>query len=344
MNSINHQVRLAARPTGLPDASSWQLTSEPVPAPESGEFVVEVSHLSIDPAMRGWMNDVRSYVPPVEIGAVMRALGVGRVTSSQNPDFAVGDHVSGVFGVQEFAVSDGSGVTKVDPSLAPLPTYLGALGISGVTAYFGLLDVGRLKDGETVVVSGAAGSVGSVAGQIGKLKGCRVIGIAGGQEKCAWIVRELGFDAAIDYKSDDVRQALRQHAPDRVDVFFDNVGGEVLDAVLTRLARGARIVISGGISQYNAQQVRGPSNYLALIAARGTMTGFVVFDYLARYPEAITALAGWLGQGKLVSREHIVEGGVQAFPESLLKLFAGENVGKLVLAVRCTNVPGPQAS
>ena len=333
MSQTNHQVRLAARPTGLPDASSWEVTTEPVPAPASNEFVVEVSHLSIDPAMRGWMNDVRSYIPPVEIGAVMRALALGKVAASEHPDFAVGDHVSGAFGVQEFARSDGSGVNKVDPALAPLPTYLGALGITGITAYFGLLDVGRLKEGETVVVSGAAGSVGSVAGQIAKLKGCRVIGIAGGPEKCAWTVDELAFDAAIDYKSEDVRQALRGHAPDRVDVFFDNVGGDVLDAVLTRLARGARIVISGGISQYNAKQIRGPSNYLALIAARGTMTGFVVFDYLPRYQEAITELAGWLREGKLVSREHVVEGGVQAFPDTLLKLFAGENIGKLVLAV-----------
>jgi NADPH-dependent curcumin reductase CurA len=333
MNAVNHQVRLATRPTGLPDASTWELTTEPVPEPESGEFVVKMSHLSIDPAMRGWMNDVPSYVPPVEIGAVMRALGVGQVTASEHPDFAAGDHVSGVFGVQEFARSDGSGVTKVDPSLAPLPTYLGALGMTGLTAYFGLLDVGRLKEGETVVVSGAAGAVGSVAGQIAKLKGCRVIGIAGGLEKCSWIVDELGFDAAIDYKSEDVRHALRERTPDRVDVYFDNVGGEVLDAVLTRLALRARIVICGGISQYNAPQARGPSNYLALIPARASMAGFLVFDYVARYPEAISELAGWLREGKLVSREQIVEGGVQAFPETLLKLFAGENVGKLVLAV-----------
>ena len=333
MNSVNHQIRLAARPTGLPDASTWDLTTGPVPEPESGEFVVRLSHLSIDPAMRGWMNDVPSYIPPVEIGAVMRALGIGRVTASEHPDFAVGDHVSGVFGVQEFARSDGGGATKVDPSLAPLPTYLGALGMTGLTAYFGLLDVGRLKDGETVVVSGAAGAVGSVAGQIAKAKGCRVIGIAGGPEKCGWIVDELGFDVAIDYKSEDVRRSLREHAPDRVDVFFDNVGGEVLDAALTRLARGARIVICGGISQYNAEQARGPSNYLALIAARASMTGFLVFDYAARYPEAISELAGWLREGKLVSREQVVEGGVQAFPEALLKLFAGENICKLVLEV-----------
>jgi NADPH-dependent curcumin reductase len=333
MNAVNQQVRLAARPTGLPDASTWELTTEPVPEPASGEFVVKLSHLSIDPAMRGWMNDVPSYVPPVEIGAVMRALGVGRVMASEHPDFAIGDHVSGVFGVQEFARSDGSGVTKVDQSLAPLETYLGALGMTGLTAYFGLLDVGRLKDGETVVVSGAAGAVGSVAGQIAKLRGCRVIGIAGGPEKCGWIVDELAFDAAIDYKSEDVRRALRERTPDRVHVYFDNVGGEVLDAVLTRLALGARIVICGGISQYNAQQARGPSNYLALIPARASMTGFLVFDYVARYPQAISELAEWLREGKLVSREQVIEGGVQAFPETLLKLFAGENVGKLVLAV-----------
>jgi NADPH-dependent curcumin reductase CurA len=334
MNSVNHQIRLAARPMGLPDASNWELTTGPVPAAGPGEFVVEVSHVSIDPAMRGWMNDVPSYIPPVEIGAVMRALGLGRVIASEHPEFAVGDHVSGVFGVQEFARSDGGGVTKVDPSLAPLPAYLGALGMTGLTAYFGLLDVGRLKDGETVVVSGAAGAVGSVAGQIAKLRGCRVVGIAGGPKKCAWIVEELGLDAAIDYKSEDVRRALREHAPDRVDLFFDNVGGEVLDAVLTRLALRARIVICGGISQYNEQEARGPSNYLALIAARASMTGFLVFDYTPRFPEAIAELAGWLREGKLVSREQVVEGGVQAFPEALLKLFTGENTGKLVLAVR----------
>jgi hypothetical protein len=334
MNATNQQIRLASRPTGLPDSTCWELTGEPVPVPEPGELVVEISHLSIDPAMRGWMNPGPSYIEAVEVGAVMRALGLGTVTASEHPEFAVGDRVSGVFGVQQFARSDGRGVVKVDPTAAPLPTYLGALGISGITAYFGLLDVGELKEGETVVVSGAAGSVGSVAGQIAKLKGCRVIGIAGGPDKCAWLVDELGFDAAIDYKGEDVRAALRERAPDRVDVFFDNVGGEVLDAVLTRLARGARIAISGGVSQYNAQQVHGPRNYLALIAARGTMRGFVVFDYLARYSEAVAALAGWLREGKLISREHIVEGGVQAFPETLLKLFAGENTGKLVLALQ----------
>jgi NADPH-dependent curcumin reductase len=334
MNSTNQQVRLAARPSGLPTDSNWELTTEPVPVAEDGEFVVAISHLSIDPAMRGWMNAGASYIEPVEVGDVMRAGAVGRVIASEHPDFTEGDHVYGAFGVQEFASSDGGGVIKVDPGLAPLPTYLGTLGMTGLTAYFGLLDVGRLKEGDTVVVSGAAGAVGSVAGQIAKLKGCRAIGIAGGPDKCRWLVEELGFDAAIDYKAENVRRALRNHAPDGVDLFLDNVGGEILDAVLARLARGARIVISGGVSQYNADRVQGPANYLALIAARGSMTGMVVFDYAKRYGEAIAELAGWVRDGSIVSREHVVQGGVKAFPETLLKLFAGENMGKLVLEVQ----------
>jgi NADPH-dependent curcumin reductase len=334
MTSTNQQIRLVARPSGLPKPSDWELISEPVPSPVDGEFAVAISHLSIDPAMRGWMNAGASYIEPVEIGAVMRAGGVGQVITSNHPGFAAGDHVYGAFGVQEFACSDGAGVSKIDPTLAPVQTYLGALGIPGLTAYFGLLDVGRLHEGDTVVVSGAAGAVGSVAGQIAKLKGCRTIGIAGGEDKCRWLTDELGFDAAIDYKAENVAAALREHAPDRVDVFFDNVGGEILDAVLTRLARGARIVICGAISQYNAERPRGPANYLALLVSRASMTGMVVFDYVSRYPEAIAELAGWIRDGRLVSREHIVDGGVRAFPDALLKLFAGENTGKLVLAVQ----------
>jgi len=253
------------------------------------------------------------------------------VLSSGHDGFSAGDHVGGMFGVQEYAVTDARGATKIDPDLAPLPTFLGALGMTGMTAYFGLLDVGHPRDGDTVVISGAAGAVGSVAGQIAKLKGCRVIGIAGGPEKCAWLTDELGFDAAIDYKSQDVAGALRRHAPDRVDVYFDNVGGEILDAVLTRLARGARIIICGGVSQYNAERVQGPSNYMALLVARATMTGMVVFDYADRYNEARTELSGWLREGRLVAREQIVRGSVADFPDTLLSLFRGENTGKLVL-------------
>jgi NADPH-dependent curcumin reductase CurA len=328
----NRQVRLAARPSGLPQPSDWDLVAEPVPTPGSGEFVVAISHVSLDPAMRGWMNAGASYIDPVEVGDVMRAGCVGSVVVSEHPAFAVGEHVYGSFGVQEHALSNGAGVIKVDPALAPLPTYLGTLGMTGLTAYFGMLDIGKVKAGETVVVSGAAGAVGSVAGQIAKLKGARTIGIAGGEEKCRWLVEELGFDAAIDYKSQDVRRTLREHAPKGIDVFFDNVGGEILDAALTRLARGARIVICGAVSQYNATEaVRGPSNYLSLLVFRATMTGMVVFDYAARFGEATRELAGWMQEGLVISREDVVDGGVQDFHETLLKLFSGENVGKLVL-------------
>jgi NADPH-dependent curcumin reductase CurA len=330
---INRQVRLAARPSGLPKASDWEVTSEPVPAAGPGQFVVAISHLSIDPAMRGWMNAGASYIPPVEVGAVMRAGAIGHVTASEHPGFAVGDYVYGPFGVQEYAVSNGEGVMKLDTALAEPATYLGALGLTGLTAYFGLLDVGRIRAGDTVVVSAAAGAVGSAAGQIAKLKGCRVIGIAGGQEKCRMLTAEFGFDAAIDYKSEDLRAALREHAPGGVDVYFDNVGGDVLDAVLTRLARGARIIICGAVSQYNADRVRGPANYLALLVARASMTGMLVFDYQDRYPQAMAELARWLRDGQLVAREHIVHGSVRDFPDMLLMLFAGQNTGKLILAL-----------
>jgi NADPH-dependent curcumin reductase len=333
MPSINRQVRLAARPSGRPQATDWEFTEEAVPEPEPGEFVVAVSHLSVDPAMRGWMNAGTSYIPPVEVGAVMRAGAVGRVTASEHPDFAVGDHVYGSFGVQEYASSDGRGVLKFDTALAGPTTYLSALGLTGLTAYFGMLDTGRVKPGDTVVVSGAAGAVGSVAGQIAKIKGCRVIGIAGGPDKCRAVVEEFGFAAAIDYRAGNVRRALRELTPDGVDVYFDNVGGEILDAVLTRLALGARVVICGAVSQYNEAEVRGPANYMMLLVARASMTGMLVFDYEDRYPLALADLTGWLQDGSLVSREHVVRGSVHDFPETLLMLFDGANTGKLVLAL-----------
>ena len=333
MSDNNDQIRLAARPSGLPKASDWELTTEPVPVPARGELVVAVEYFSIDPAMRRWI--ARSpFGEPVGIGDVMEASAIGRVTASEHHGFAVGEYLYGGFGVQEFARSDGTGVTKLDPSLAPLTAYLGALGIPGLTAYFGMLEIGRPSEGETVVVSGAAGGVGSIAGQIARIKGSRAIGIAGGPEKCRWIIDELGFHAAIDYKAEDVASRLEQLAPDGIDVFFDNVGGETLDAVLTRLARGARVVLSGGVSQYNTHQTRGPSNYLQLIEARASMTGFITPDYADRYPQARAELAGWLRDGRLISREQIIEGGVRAFPDALLKLFAGENVGKLIITLR----------
>jgi NADPH-dependent curcumin reductase CurA len=328
----NAQWRLAARPVGLPKPSDWEYVEAAAPEPQDGQFQVQLEYLSLDPAMRGWMNEGRSYVAPVGIGEVMRAGGLGRVTESRHPEYATGERVAGMFGVQRFAVSDGRGVNRVDTSLAPAPVHLGALGMTGLTAYFGLLEVGRPQPGQTVVVSGAAGAVGSVAGQIARIKGCRVVGIAGGPDKCAWLTGELGFDAAIDYKASEVRGALRRHAPDGVDVYFDNVGGEILDEVLRRLARGARVVICGAISQYNAEQPpQGPANYMQLLVMRASMTGFLVFDYAERYPEAITQLAGWLRAGELRSREDVVRGGLDQFPEVFLKLFRGENVGKLIL-------------
>jgi NADPH-dependent curcumin reductase CurA len=312
---------------------NFDYVEEAVSEPGDGECLIEVQYISLDPAMRGWMNEGLSYIPPVGIGEVMRAIGVGRVAESKYADLAVGDQVVGLFGVQEYAVLDGGALTKIDTDLAPAPVYLSALGMPGMTAYFGLLDVAQAKEGDTVVVSGAAGAVGSVVGQIAKIKGCRVVGIAGGEEKCAYLVDELGFDAAIDYKGEDVGKALKQHCPDGIDVYFDNVGGDILDAVLARLAPGARIAICGAISQYNAEgALQGPANYMMLLVRRARMQGFVVFDYADRYADAAREIGGWMADGTLKSREDIVEG-LETFPDTLLKLFKGENLGKLMLKV-----------
>jgi NADPH-dependent curcumin reductase len=334
MDAVNHQLRLAARPVGLPKPSDWSSTEEPVPTPGEGEALVKVLYLSLDPAMRGWIREGRSYVEPVGIGEVMRALAAGRVLASNHPGLAAGDYVTGPLGVQEYAVLPGSALIKADTELAPLPTHLGTLGMPGMTAYFGLLDIGRPAAGQTVVVSGAAGAVGGVVGQIAKLKEARAIGIAGGADKCRYVVEELGFDAAIDYKSENVMAALGEHCPEGIDVYFDNVGGEILDAALARLARHARVVICGAISQYNATgAMRGPSNYMSLLVNRASMTGFLVFDFADRYAEAAREMAGWLKAGKLHAREDIARGGIERFPETLLRLFEGANTGKLVLEV-----------
>ncbi|WP_431479041.1 NADP-dependent oxidoreductase [Massilia eburnea] len=330
----NRQFLLARRPEGAIQRSDFDFATTPLRALSEGEVLIQISHVSLDPAMRGWMNaSTDSYMPPVALGEVMRAIAVGRVAESRNPGFAVGDHVTGLLGVQEYAIHNGVGLSKVNPSLAPLPLFLGALGMPGLTAYFGLLDVGQPKEGDTVLVSGAAGAVGALVGQIAKLKGARVIGIAGGADKTRYLVEELGFDAAIDYKTDNVAAALRQHAPQGVDVFFDNVGGEILDAALANLAHGARVVICGAISQYNnTDAVTGPANYLQLLVKRATMRGVMVSDYYHRAMEAITTMGGWIQAGKLKTREHVVQG-LDTFPETFAKLFSGANQGKLVLQV-----------
>jgi NADPH-dependent curcumin reductase CurA len=328
----NRQVRLAARPDGLPKDSDWRFTEEPVPQPREGEALVAVSHVSLDPAMRAWMNEGATYVEDVKVGEVMRAGAVGRVLESKAEGFSEGDAVRGVLGVQQYALAKARDLEKIDETLAPIQTYLGTLGWPGMTAYFGLLDIGRPEEGDTVVISGAAGAVGSITGQIAKIHGCRVIGIAGGSAKCAYLVEELGFDGAIDYKSENVRDRLSELCPSRVDVYFDNVGGELLDAVLSRIAMKARVVICGAISQYNNARFRGPNNYMALLTYRARMEGFVVFDYAARYPEAAREMMRWISDGKIRSREHVVKG-IDLFPSAFLRLFSGEKLGKLILEV-----------
>mgnify|MGYP003366408225 FL=1 len=329
----NRQFLLAKRPVGAATRDTFSFQQVPVATPGAGQIVVKNQYLSLDPAMRGWMNEGKSYIPPVGLGEVMRALGVGQVIASEHPGFAVGDYVNGALGVQDYFVGEPRGFYKVDPKLAPLPVYLSALGMTGMTAYFALLEVGAPKAGDTVVISGAAGAVGSIAGQIAKLKGCRVVGIAGGKQKCELLIEELGFDGAIDYKSEDVIAGLKRECPKGVDVFFDNVGGDILDAVLSRLNFKARVVICGAISQYNNKEaVKGPANYLSLLVNRARMEGFVVMDYADRYAAAGQEMAGWLAKGQLKSKEHIVEG-LETFPETLMKLFSGENFGKLILKV-----------
>lgn len=339
---VNHQVRLAQRPETTATREHWNFTTEPVAEPSEGGVLVQTLSLSLDPAMRGWLNDAKSYIPPVAIGEVMRAGGVGRVIASQNPAFAVGDTVYGTLGVQEYALVPQDalkrvGLVKIDLRLGTVGQWLNVLGMPGMTGYFGLLDIGQPQPGQTVVVSAAAGAVGQTVGQLAKIKGCRAVGIAGGPAKCDWVVKELGFDACIDYKAGPsaVREGLKQHCPNGVDVYFDNVGGEILDHVLAKLARKARVIVCGAISQYNnanSMPGAGPRNYLSLLVNRARMEGMVVFDYAERFPQAIAELAGYLKDGRMQSKEDVVQG-LDQFPETLNKLFAGGNFGKLVLQV-----------
>ena len=332
---VNRQLLLAKRPVGEPTRDDLEIREvEPAP-PGDGEALVKVLQISLDPAMRGWMSDRPSYMPPVGLGEVMRAGTTGVVVESNSDRVAPGDHVVGNLGVQEQAVVPARTLTKVDTQMAPLAAFLGGLGMPGLTAYFGLTEVGDLEEGDTVVVSGAAGAVGSVAGQIAKAKGAaRVVGIAGTAEKCAWIVDELGFDAAIDYENESVGRRLHELCPDGVDVYFDNVGGDILDAALANLAWGARVVICGAISQYNATgAMQGPRNYMMLLVRRARMQGFLVFDYAKQYGDALREMGEWYRDGRLKTREQIVKGSIDDFQPTLMKLFRGENTGKLVLQI-----------
>src|SRR3954463_11702428 len=319
---VNRQLLLAKRPGGEPAPDDFEVREEDLPALADGEVAVKVLQISLDPAMRGWMRDTPSYVPPVGLGEVMRAGTTGVVVESNSDKLAAGDHVVGILGVQEQGVAPDSALTKVDTNVAPLETYLGGLGMPGLTAYFGLTEVGDLEEGDTVVISGAAGAVGSVAGQLAKAMGAtNVVGIAGGPEKCQWIVDDLGFDAAIDYKSESVGKRLHELCPDGINVYFDNVGGDILDAALANLAWGARVVICGAISQYNAEGgMTGPKNYMMLLVKRSRMQGFLVFDYVKQYGDALREMAGWLQSGQLKTREEIVEGSIEDFQPTLMQL------------------------
>ncbi len=330
---MNKQLLFVKRPEGEANASTWSLETNPIPEIGEGQILVKQHYVSLDPAMRGWMNDSKSYIAPMEIGSVMRAGAVGEVVESKNPKFQVGQYVVGTGGVQQYAATDGKGYYPVDPKMAPLPTYIGTLGMPGMTAYFGITEVGKIKEGDVVLVSGAAGAVGSIVGQVAKIKGCTVVGIAGGIDKCKYVVDELGFDACIDYKNENVQERLKEECPKGLDVYFDNVGGEILDIALSRLRMHARIVICGAISQYNNKQaVKGPSNYLSLLVNRATMQGMVVFDYASRYMEGAQVLGGWMAQGKLKTREDVYEG-IENFPDTYARLFSGDKMGKLVLKV-----------
>jgi NADPH-dependent curcumin reductase CurA len=331
---INRQWRLAARPVGLFKESDFKWTQEPVPELKDGEVLVHNKYLSLDPTNRGWAGEIDTYLPAVKLGDVMRGGAIGVVEESRNTDFKVGDHVSGLLGWQEYAVSDGTGLTKLpDNPAIPLTAYMGLFGHIGLTAYYGLLDVGQPKAGETLVVSGAAGAVGSLVGQIGKIKGLHVVGIAGSDEKCRWLTDELGFDAAINYKTENVSEALRHACPNGIDVYFENVGGAILDAVLAQINLHARISLCGLISQYNATEpVPGPYNFAMILIKRARVQGFIVMDYLNRADEAMNQLGRWLMEGKIKYRVDVVEGLEQA-PRAVNKLFDGSNRGKLVLKI-----------
>lgn len=332
--SINRQWLLAARPAGLVKASDFRFVETPVPEPGEGEILVRSDHVSIDPAMRGWMENRADYVAPLAIGAVMRSFNTGTVVASRHPGFAPGDAVGGAFGVQDYCLA---GTAAVPARKLRRPhrksLYLSLYGVTGMTAYFGLLEIGALQEGETVLVSGAAGAVGSIAGQIAKVKGCRVVGIAGGAEKCRALTERFGFDAAIDYKAGNLAARLKETCPQGIDVYFDNVGGEILDLALARLANRARVVLCGGISRYNlAELPPGPKNYFNLVFRRARMEGFIVLDYADRFDAAEDVLAEWADSGKLRQEEHVVEG-LELFPQALIGLFQGENIGKQVLRV-----------
>ncbi len=331
---MNKQWLLASRPVGNPQPANFEWQEHAIPNLEEGEVCVRVLQLSLDPASRGWMMDVKSYLPPVALGAVMRGIGIGVVESSRSASLPEGTLVQGMLGWQTHCITPANRMTPLPeiPGI-PLDAYLGVLSHIGLTAYFGLLDITDPQPGETLVVSAAAGAVGSLVGQIGKIKGCRVVGIAGSDEKCNWITNTLGFDAAINYKTSSVPAGLKQACPDGIDIYFENVGGPILDAVMAQMNLHGRISVCGMISQYNATEpVPGPYNFISVIAKRLRIQGFIVLDYMDRSEECMMQMAQWIGAGKIKYRVDIVDG-LAAAPDALNKLFNGSNQGKLIVKV-----------
>lgn len=329
---VNRQVRLRARPNGIPQADHFEIIVAPFPDIGDRQFLIRNDYLSVEPAMRGWVSAVANYSTPVGIGEVMRSFSAGTVVASRHPGYAEGDQVMGMFGWQDYAVSDGSNVTrKVTETDLPLSLSLGVLGLNGVTAYFGLLDLGSPRPGDTVVVSTAAGAVGSAVGQIAKLMGCRTVGITGGAVKTALCREAFSYDAAIDYKAGDVTAALREACPRGVDVYFDNTSGAISDAVLAQLAIGARIVICGtaSIASWDPPPM-GPRVERQILVKRARMSGLLVFDFAHRYEEAVARLAAWVREGRLVYREEIVDG-IEHCPAAIAELYRGENLGKRLI-------------
>jgi NADPH-dependent curcumin reductase CurA len=332
MAEQNRRLILAERPTGVVDENIVRLEQGEAPEPGAGQALVRVKYVSIDPTIRTWMDDVPGYLPPIGIGDVIRAGGIGEVVESNDDRLTAGDLVFGLTGWQDYVMAD-EGFRLLPRDTDPTAA-LSVFGLTGMTAYFGLLDVGRVREGDTVVVSGAAGATGSIAGQIARIKGAaRVIGIAGTSEKCSWLVDELGFDAAINYKSDNVTAQLREACPDGIDLYWDNVGGELLDIALAQLALRGRVVLCGAISSYNDRgAIDGPKNYRNLIPRRGRMEGFIILDYAERWPDAQAELGKWVGEGKIKFRTHIVEG-LERAPDALNLLFTGGNTGKVIVKV-----------
>jgi len=330
----NHQWRIAARPHGLVKDSDFRWHEEPLSKPADGQVLVRNVYLSLDPTNRVWMNEADSYLPALKIGDVMRGGAIGVVEESKHSGFAAGDIVQGLLGWQQYVLSDGAGLGKLPRGLpVPLTAFFGLLGHIGLTAYFGLLDICHPKEGETLVVSTAAGAVGSLVGQIGKIKGCRVVGLTGSDDKCHWIKNDLGYDEAINYKTENVSESLKRHCPKGIDIYFDNVGGKILEAVLNLINLKARISVCGMISQYNSDRPEpGPANLANLIMRRARMEGFLCSDYMPRAEEAFTAMIGWAMQGKLKYRVDVVQG-LENAPQALHKLFDGSNTGKLIVQV-----------